>query len=272
MNKTVFQQILERAKKAIAIEQEKFQKEKDLVKQVKIGFKIQRIVEKIVFDELKTRSNKEFDQWIEELTTPFAKQVTLVNTQFEDIAFKTSKTSKDFEKFKKIQSLKKQYVKELFEELDDPDLSKKDLERYLVFTILGSLQMEIQEMKNVIEYNELLRAINLIQRRLNFDHNWFTCMGLIQLHENLLKKKIVELGGEMKGEESINHLINLLSELIKKKENRDVTLDLEMSQGLKKTRDLMSHEGFKHGVRKETLKKITKEIEDLEIILYPEKV
>jgi len=266
--KSVFQEIQERAKNAIATEQEKFERETDIVNQVKITLKAQRIIEKIVIDELKTRSDKEFEEWIEEVTEPFNKQFTSLSAQSEDVAFETSKTSKDFENFKKIESLKKQYVKELFEEFGDPDLSKKDLERFLVFTILGSAQVEIQNMQNNIEYNELHRIVALIQRRLKFDHNWFTCMGLIQLHENLLKKKIIELGGEIKGEEPIHILIKSLSKLIKKKEHRDVTLELEMSQGLKKTRDLMTHEGYKYKVRKDTLKKITKEIEDLEIILY----
>jgi len=87
----------------------------------------------------------------------------------------------------------------------------------------------------------------------------------------LIKKKISDLKGQIKGDEPINDLITNLSKLIKKIENRDITLDLLMSQGLKKTRDLMTHEGYKHKVSKETLKKISKEIEDLEALLYQER-
>ena len=151
------------------------------------------------------------------------------------------------------------------------DLSKKHLERYVVLLLLGSAQNELQVTQNAIEYNEFWRAITLVKRRLGFDHDWFTCLGLIQLHENLIKRKIIDLSGKIKGDEPINVLIINLAKLINEKENRDVTLDLEMSQGLKKIRDLMTHEGYLHKVTKNTLKKITKEIEDLEALLYQEK-
>ena len=64
-------------------------------------------------------------------------------------------------------------------------------------------------------------------------------------------------------------IIKQLVNLIKKKENREVAVDLEMSQGLKKIRDLMTHEGYKHVVSKVTLQKLTNEIEDLESVLFP---
>lgn len=269
--KSVLQEITNRIQKATQKEQSKLQKEKDPLKQTKLGLKIQRKITKIFLDEVKSRSDSDFENWLEEVSKSFTEQYTTVTNQADDIMLKISKDSKEFGKYKKVQSANEKYFKTISSDLDDSNLSKKHLERFLVLMLLGTAQNEIQNMQNSIRYNELGRAINLVERRLKFDHNWFACLGLIQLHENLIKKKIVELGGQIEGEEHIEVLIKKLSKLIRTIEKRDVIIDLQMSQGLKKTRDIMTHEGYKHKITKETLKKITKEVEDLEGVLYGEK-
>ena len=58
---------------------------------------------------------------------------------------------------------------------------------------------------------------------------------------------------------------------IKEKENRDVKISLELSSGLKRIRNMLSHEGFKYPVTKENLQEILQETKKLETTLYPEK-
>lgn len=269
--KSVLKEIQERIQQDTQKENVRLEKEKDPVKQAKLGFEIQRKTTKIVLDEIKKRSERDFERWMEEVTHPFTTQYFDVEGQIDDIALNISKNSKEYDAYKKIQNIKKKFTADFFSDLDDPSLKKKHLERFLVLLILGAAETELQSMKNIVEYNELGRAFNLVKRRFHFDHNWFTCLGLIQLHENLIKKKIVELGGEIKGDEPIRVLIIKLSKLIKQKEKRDVTLDLLMSEGLKKIRDLMTHGGYKQKVYRITLKKITKDIEELESLLFQEK-
>jgi len=93
-------------------------------------------------------------------------------------------------------------------------------------------------------------------------------MSLIQLHENLIKKKISKLKGEIKENEPIYSLIKKVSSLIKKQENREVSFGLLLSNGIKTARDTMSHEGYKHPVSKKDLSKLLKEIKDLEEVLF----
>lgn len=269
--KTVLQEIQEKVKKSTEKENIQLGKEKDPVNQIKLGLQIQQKIEKIILEEIKTRSNKDFENWLKDLTKPFTERYTNISRETDDIILTMSKDSKEFENYKKIKKLKENYAKKLISSLDESNLSQKHLERYLIFMILNSAQIDLQTMQNNIEYNELARAISLVQRRLKFDHNWFTCLGLIQLHENLIKKRIIELGGHIQKKVPVEVLITEFANLLKKKENRDITLDLLMSHGLRKVRNLMTHEGFKHKVSKETLRKIIKDIESLESILYHEK-
>ena len=269
--KSVLQEIKNRIQIATEKELSKLQKEKDPIKQTKLAFEIQIKANNVVFDEVKSRSDKDFENLLEEVAQGFSEQYATVNRDVDDIMLKISKDSEEFDKYHKTKSIREKYLKLLASDLGESDLNKKQLERYLLLILLSQAQNDVQNMQNAVMYNELWRAINLVQRRLKFDHNWFTCLGLIQLHENLIKKKIVQLEGQIKGDEPVEALIKELSKLIKKKENQDVTLDLQMSEGLKKIRDLMTHEGYKHKVTKDTLKKITKDVEDLESVLYDEK-
>ena len=86
--------------------------------------------------------------------------------------------------------------------------------------------------------------------------------------EYLIKKKITELKYNVQRDDKIPFLIDKLGELIKNNEGRDVRLKLEMSHGLKKLRDKLSHAGFKYKISKTDLTKIMKDIQELDKILY----
>ena len=96
-------------------------------------------------------------------------------------------------------------------------------------------------------------------------------MSLIQLHENLIKKKLSELKYNIQKDDKMHLLIEKLGKLIEDNEKRDVKLQLTMSQGLKHLRDKLSHAGYKYKISKPDLTKIIEEIKRLEKILYFEK-
>ena len=129
--------------------------------------------------------------------------------------------------------------------------------------------MQNYQTKDFLDFNEFHEARNIVNRRFGFDYDWLVCMSLIQLHENLIKKKISKLKGEIKENEPIYSLIKKVSSLIKKQENREVSFGLLLSNGIKTARDTMSHEGYKYPVSKKDLSKLIKEIKDLEEVLFP---
>jgi len=107
----------------------------------------------------------------------------------------------------------------------------------------------------MVENLEWFQGAAIVQSRFGFDHNWLVGMSLIQLHENLIKKKIIELKYNVQRDDKIPFLIDKLGELIKRDEGRDVRLKLEMSHGLKKLRDKLSYAGFKYKISKTDLLK-----------------
>ena len=54
-----------------------------------------------------------------------------------------------------------------------------------------------------LQLNEINQALNIVNRRFGFDINWLMGLSLIQFHENLLKRKMSELGEKIQKYEKI---------------------------------------------------------------------
>jgi len=202
------------------------------------------------------------------LADPTEKQFHEVIKNEKNIAYENLENAEEFEKYRKIQNLELKQYNAFTDLLNEYDFDKKSLERLLLFyiTILGQTIIE-QRLVDTRLY-PLIESTLLINRLFGFDINWLMGMSMIQLHENMIKKKYNSLGGKIKENESLYKIIPKLIDLIKNKESRDVTLQLDMSQGLKQIRNRLTHEGFKHNVSPDDLKIILQEIKRLEQTLY----
>jgi len=198
---------------------------------------------------------------MEELGEEIMPSIKEFSKKEEKIVFRNAKEPQEFTKFKKIKKLQELHEQKLIEIISDSNLNKRGLERYLLLI----LTVRMNELENL----EFYQALDIVQNRLGFDKNWLIGMSLIQLHENLLKKKLSQLGEKIHPDQKMPQIISRLINSIKQKENRDVRLSIEISTGLKKIRDIVTHEGYKQKITKPDLENIIKEIKKVEEVLYP---
>ena len=248
----------------------KFEKETDETKQVKIIHKAFEKELELFLKHLKGIKSKEFEMLMEELSDPDG-LLSKYSETVDQLAFRRSESSQEFDKYNKRKKMEERHQQKLLEIIDDANLNKTGLERFVVFLILTLGIGTINESKRIIENLEWFDATNIVQNRLGFDHNWLVGMSLIQLHENLIKKKLSELKYNIQKDTKMPFLIEELGKLIEENEKRDIKLQLIMSQGLKHLRDKLSHAGYKYKITKSDLTKIIEEIKKLEKILYPNK-
>ena len=246
----------------------KYEKETDELGKVKLHHKMYEIEAKIFLDNIKKLKKIEYDKLLEEISEAINQKYSNFYEEADTLAFKEAKTSKDYEKYNKRKKLEEKHQMKLLELIENSNLSKTGLERFLVFILLNLGDSEIKSRQELIENLEWFQGAAIVQSRFGFDHNWLVGMSLIQLHENLIKKKITELKYNVQRDDKIPFLIDKLGELIKNNEGRDVILKLEMSHGLKKLRDKLSHAGFKYKISKTDISKIMKDIQELDKILY----
>ena len=249
----------------------KLENEKDELKQSKIFQNIQEISFSVVLNAIKNLKDSEWDQFLTEQYVPIQKQVTTLTDKFDVLMHNRSKHPKEFKKYEKQKNVVTKGLMKSFQQFDEINLNKKQLERYIQFVFRNLFEIQNIQSQDLLNFYELHEARNIVNTRLGFDYDWLVCMSLIQLHENLIKKKITELKGKIEDHEKMKSLISKLSSLIKKEEKRDISLGLLFTNSIKIVRDTMTHEGYKHSVSKSDLLKLLKEIRDLEDVLYPPK-
>jgi len=203
---------------------------------------------------------------------PLYKRSMTLETETDEIVFKRSKNPKEFKQYEKRKKALGQCLESVIDVLNDSDLNKKQLVRYIELLIHNNIVNLITQSQDVVNFNAFHEAEKIVMRRIGFSYDWLIGLSLIQLHENLIKKKLDAYGEKIKGDESINVLMKKLSECFRKNKKLDISVDLLMTNGIKKTRDVMSHEGYKYPISKTQLNKICNELLELERVIYPEEL
>lgn len=247
----------------------KLEKETNETKQVKLRNKVLEKELEVFLKHLKGIKTKDFEILMEELSDPDG-SLSKYSESVDQLAFKRSESPQEFEEYNVKKELEVKHHEKLFEIIDDADLNKSGFERLVVFLLLTMGINTINESKQIIENLEWFDAVNIIQNRIGFDHNWLVGMALIQLHENLIKKKLSDLKYNVQKDIKMPFLIEELGRLIEENEKRDIKLQLVMSQSLKQLRDKLTHAGYKYEITKPVLTKIMEEIKKLDKILYLE--
>lgn len=268
--KEIFKIIHQKIQKACELDQKKLNTETDDIKKLQLSYKINAKSISVLLNEIKKLSDSEWDSYVEESFDPLIKQTESIAEKFDTIAMRKSKDSREYEKYVKMKKVTVRGNNKVFRIIDSIDLSRKQLERLLVLIFRVMVNTENTARQSNIDFYEFLETGNIVNRRFGFDYNWLVCLSLIQVYENLIRKKITELGYTIRDSDTLDSLIPQLSNLIREKENRNVHLALKMSDGLKRTRNSMTHQGYNQPVLKSDLEKIFREISDLEQILYPE--
>jgi len=247
-----------------------FEQEQDLIKKTKLIHKMQMKTMRKMIHCMTTVTDDEFIQIYEEMANPVEKQFTELMKNEKNIAYDNLENAEEFEQYKEIQDLQIKQNNEYANLMNEWDFDKKSLERLLLFYLTALGQASIEQRLTNTHLFPLIDSTLLVNRLFGFDMNWLIGMSLIQLHENMIKMKFNVLGGIIKEHEPLHKIIPKLTDLIKSKEDRDVTLSLDMSNGLKQIRNRLTHEGFKHNLSPNDLKILLQEIKRLEQTLFPQ--
>ena len=223
----------------------------------------------VLLKKIRTLPDQEWQRLLKEMAESVITQQNMVSAQVDGIIYRRYTEPSEFEKYQKMKKIKAKGSAESIRIAEKARLTKKQLERFVGLLILEVANDEVTSLSNQVEFNEFGEALTIVNRRLGFSNDWLVYLALIQLHENLIKKKIAELGGRIEGNDKMPELVSRLSQLIRDNEGRDISLALLMSNGIKNARDTMTHDGYRRAVSKADLRKLNGEIADLERVLYP---
>jgi len=93
-------------------------------------------------------------------------------------------------------------------------------------------------------------TLDIAEKVLDVDANWITAILALNIEENLLKKKLYDLGSSKEeinrlGKQGYYRLVDEVVERVQEEEGRQVNLDVLLSQGYRKVRNMIDHEGYR---------------------------
>ena len=90
--------------------------------------------------------------------------------------------------------------------------------------------------------------LDTARNKLGVDEKWLIASAALDLEENMLKKKLIELGLSVDEIEKLKYheMVNEVIKLIEKGEGRQIALDVLLTPGYRKVRNRFKHRGYEY--------------------------
>jgi hypothetical protein len=150
---------------------------------------------------------------------------------------------------------------------------KRVMERSLLLITLqyAQLGLQMQLMSASIEPLSLMTV--MVKNYFGADENWLFAVAILATHENLVKKKLLDLGvpeAEIENENvKFRDLMDRLTKEIEQKENRKLGLGFYKTDTLRTVRNELEHRGYRHKVSKEQMLELLKDLKDFQKEVFP---
>lgn len=225
--------------------------------------------------EISKMSDKEFNKLIRKR----GNQLSIINKKFQDVVLGMMRNDKDID-IETLSSVAQSFSinkLKISPKTEKILLRKTILERLFVLELFGKFELFTSLFVLALEQNPLSKLENIIKTRFDSDMNWAYAISILATHENLVKKKLIDLGMteeqiedflKTKGQHFPN-LVEYLSKLIMEKENRKVGLSFYKSSALREIRNKLEHEGYKQKIEKQDIIDLLNDIEKFEREIFP---
>lgn len=225
--------------------------------------------------EIAKMSDKEYGKLIRKR----GNQISIITKKFQDQLLGMMRDDKNID-METLSSVAQSFDTKSFKLSPKTDkilVRKKILERLFALEFLGKIELFTSLVLLMLELNSLSKLENIIKSRFDSDMNWAFAVSILATHENLVKKKLIDLGmseDEIKDflNNKGNHFPNLvdhLSKLIMEKENRSVGLSFYRSSALRAIRNKLEHEGYKQKITKQEIVDLLNDIEKFDHEIFP---
>lgn len=150
----------------------------------------------------------------------------------------------------------------------------KTLERLFVLEILNRFEYLLTWKLVELNLQPLTRIEKIINFRFGSDLNWAIAMAILAIHENLIKKKLIELQvneniiQQVEKEKKFSGLVDLLRKKLEENNKKNVSLFFHKSSTLREIRNKLEHHGYKQTVSNEEVLELLNDLEKFEMVLF----
>ena len=254
---------------------DKYTAERDPKNRLRIQYDIAKKAARSAVREIASLSEKDWQKYLREQTKPFAESINTTSRDILDQKLKHGQLGlQDIDLLYAEQDILQRF--NLLTKADEKLLSKRRaMDRFLVllfFQYIGLMNVQ-RALDLELEPFQQLNAI--VHRRFGAQYYWSLAVALLATHENLVKKKLVELGMNEEEIERISRtkgfpkLIQQLARLIERKDKRSVSLAFYKTSSLRTVRNQLEHQGYKLAVTRDEIFDLLKDTLRFETELFP---
>ncbi len=242
--------------------------EKDKKKQLKLQYRIIETTSRTTLLEIYRLTNRDFDSYLMEQMKSFAEAYG--NFQRELIVQRIAHgglTSSDLAMVVAEQEIaQKAFGNSFSGAMDTAFKDRKLLQRTLVLMVVSYFQLGLQTQVTNASLEPLSLIASMVANHFGADANWLFAVSILATHENLVKKKLLDLGvAEATLEnERFPSLIEQLAKEIESREKRKLGLSFYKTSSLRTIRNELEHRGYRYKVTREQMLELLKDLKDFE--------
>ncbi len=254
---------------------EKYSGEKDAEQRLHLQYDIAKIIGRTTIREIANLSDRDWNRYLKEQVKPFAEFYEKTNQQILDQRLRRGQLNlKDLGLLYAEGEILQRF--NLLTRADEKTLDRRrTLERFVTLMGLNYASLLLNLQLQAVNYESFNQLTTIVSKRFNADYHWIVAVGLLATHENLVKKKLVELGvtqGEIEHLSRQRGFVNLIQRLareIERKEKRQVSLAFYKTSSLRSVRNKLEHEGYRLTVTADDVFELSRDTLRFETELFP---
>ncbi len=254
---------------------DQYDSQKDPRVRLEIRYSIAKKLGSVALREIARLSDRDWQRYLKEQLEPFAESINKTSREILDQKLKHGQL--------RLQDLDLIYAEQDFLQrfniltrADEKLLAKRrTMDRYLALLFIQYIGLLNASRALDAELEPFQQLNAIVNRRFGAQYYWSLAVGLLATHENLVKKKLVELGmledlvEHLSRTKGFPKLIDRLAKLIERREKRRVSLTFYKTSSLRTVRNKIEHEGYKLGVTRDEVFDLLKDTLRFETELFP---
>lgn len=158
--------------------------------------------------------------------------------------------------------------------LDNIFSNKDSLQRLFLLEFTKRIEFQLEQGRAELALKPLLELENLVKRRFDHDVYWCIAIAILATQENLVKKKLINLGvnedelNKIEKDKKFTGLIDMLDKKIQEVEKRKVSLLFYKSSTLRELRNVLEHYGYEQPVTRPEVLDLLKDIKKFEMEIF----
>ena len=248
-----------------------YKSEKDEVKKVELGYALSEVLAPVIlpiyFEQLATMSDRDFSSYCRELRKPVLEKAEEVGEEYLKYDMIMRNPLVVLTEIVALEKCSKRLGKKIEKRIEHHFKDSKLIERLLVLISINYFAYRIA----FVRFRPFFDVLNTARNKLGVDETWLIASAALDLEENMLKKKLIELGMCVDEIDNLEYydMVDKVIKLIKKKEGRQIGLDLLLTSGYRKVRNMFEHRGYEYRPKNEEILNIIAHVIKLGKFLWP---